>query len=435
MNSASNKAFLLFLFSIACGFPLSPSFATDVYIGVTAQQGEKGVALGLPDFLPLRTSKVEDIEMAHRIHEVVRFDLFYSRYFQIEEEGPAPVESDPKSLFPDWVKQGADTLLWARASDLKPRVLLEAKLFDLSSGNALLEKNYRSEAYAWRQLAHQLADDIVLQFTGEPGIAHTRIAFANSRTGQKEIYLVDYDGANLLQMTQYRSLALLPRWSPDGKHVVYTSYHKGNPDLFDLDLERMRISPLSVLQGLNLAGGFSPSGSELVLTLSAGANPNLYLYNLSSHKMRQLTFHFGIDSSPTFSPNGRQIAFVSDRSGNPQIHIMEKEGGYVRRLTQLNWCDSPAWSPKGDWVAFTARENPKKPFDIYRIEPTGRNLERLTRGEGSNENPSWSPDGRFLAFTTTRRRRREIFLMGADGSFPHPLAEIPGQSFTPSWSP
>ena len=414
---------------------ISPSYATDVYIGINAQKQDEGIGLGLPDFLPLRTNQKADIELARLIHEVVRFDLYDSRYFRIEEEGPALTQSDPKAHFQDWISHEADTLIWARVSDLNPRVTLEAKLYDLKSGDILLERNYRNENFNWRKLAHQLSDDLVKQFTGEKGIAQTRIAFSNNRTGSKEIYVIDYDGMNFMQMTHHRSISILPRWSPDGKHIVYTGYHHGNPDLYDLDMEKMKISPLSYSQGLNLPGGFSPDGTELVMTLSKGANPNLYLLNIMSRQTQQLTFHFGIDSSPSYSANARQIVFVSDRSGNPQIYVMEKEGGYVRRLTNLNWCDSPAWSPKGDWIVFAARENPKKAFDIYRIDPSGRNLERLTQNEGSNENPSWSPDGRFLAFTTTRRGRREIFLMGADGSFPHPLAEIPGQSFTPSWSP
>ena len=46
----------------------------------------------------------------------------------------------------------------------------------------------------------------------------------------------------------------------------------------------------------------------------------------------------------------------------------------------------------------------------------------------------FSPDGRFVAFTSTRNRRREIFIMDADGSAPHPLVEMKGNSFTPNWS-
>ncbi|MDD5628499.1 MAG: Tol-Pal system beta propeller repeat protein TolB, partial [Elusimicrobia bacterium] len=59
---------------------------------------------------------------------------------------------------------------------------------------------------------------------------------------------------------------------------------------------------------------------------------------------------------------------------------------------------------------------------------------QLTHGEGANENPTWSPDGRFLAFSSTRNGRSELFVMDSDGSAPHRLADIPGNTTTPTWS-
>jgi TolB protein len=143
-----------------------------------------------------------------------------------------------------------------------------------------------------------------------------------------------------------------------------------------------------------------------------------------------------VESSPTFSPDGLHIAYVSDRSGNPAIYAMELATGRTRRLTgRLGWCDSPAWSPTGEWIAFAGRANPKDRFDIFLVDVTGTRTIQLTHGEGSNEEPAWSPDGRFLIFASTRDKRRRLYVMDADGSAPHPLADIPGNSFTPSWGP
>jgi TolB protein len=68
------------------------------------------------------------------------------------------------------------------------------------------------------------------------------------------------------------------------------------------------------------------------------------------------------------------------------------------------------------------------------VDITGNQIRQLTQTEGANENPTWSPDGRFLAFTSTRNKKSELFVMDADGSAPHRLADIPGSTFTPHWS-
>ena len=125
-------------------------------------------------------------------------------------------------------------------------------------------------------------------------------------------------------------------------------------------------------------------------------------------------------------------AFTSDRVGPPQIFVMDTNGANIRRLTTDGQSDSPDWSPLGHLLVFTQslfRGN----FDIYTLEIATGRQSRLTFGEGNNENASWSPDGRWVVFTTTRRGKSELWVMGADGSNPHPLGDLPGRSFTPHW--
>ncbi len=411
-----------------------PAAAADVYIGV---EGPAAVtqAIGLPPFVAEHPDRREEAELGHRIRSVLRDDLLASRYFKIVEPPSAAAAADPGGEAEDWRKAGAGFALAVKLSKQIDKLTLTASLLDFHSGEPVLERYYRQDAKFWRSLAHRMADDIVRQLTGKTGIAHTQIAFVNNQTGHKEVYLIDYDGEGLKRLTADRSTNLLPRWSPDGRRLLYTSYKHGNPDLFEIDLGSGLTRALSERQGLNIAGGFSPDGSKLVLTLSKQKNPNLYQMNMADLSVKPLTSHFGVDTSPTYSPDGAQIAFASDRSGNPQIHILEPKTGKTRRLTRLNWCDSPSWSPTGEWIVFSGRANPKDPMDIFLVDITGSNLRQLTHGEGTNEDPSWSPDGRFIAFTSTREGRRKLYWMDADGSAPHAVADIPGSSFTPSWSP
>ena len=406
----------------------------DVYISLAGRAGEaRTMSLGLPPFIAENPQRGPDAVLAKQLRDVVRDDLMFSRYFAILEDGPHFDGSNLRDIMPQWKTRLAGWLLAAQAGSAA-KLALRVWLVDLNSGETVFERRYRQDSPFPRSLAHRAADDVVLALTGKNGVAHSILAFANDQTGRKEIYLMDYDGADLRARTGYGSISLLPRFSPDRKSLVFTSYKDGNPDLFLMDLATGDSRPLSAEQGLNLAGGFSPDGTQLLMTLSRQKSPNLYLKNLGDGSVARLTQHFGADSSPTFSPDGAQAAFVSDRSGNPQIHLLNMATQRAKRLTDLNWCDSPAWSPTGEWIAFAGRAHRKDKMDVFLVDVTGNQIRQLTHGEGANENPAWSPDGRFLAFTSTRNQRAELFIMDADGSAPHRLADVPGNTTTPAWS-
>ncbi len=402
----------------------SASASTEIKLALTGAAGQPNPGLALPPFEAEDPRVGADALLAKDLREVVRQDLMLSRRFEVTDEVNA---AEPV--------KGATWRLTAKASKNADKVSARVKLANAAGGEIVFERFYRQDAAWMRALAHRIADDIVKAATGRDGIARTRIAFANDRTGHKEIWTMDYDGDAPTRLTNDRSIALLPRFSPDGRRLAYTSYKEGNPDLWLLDLETGHSRIFSNQQGLNIAGGFSPDGTKILMTLSRGKNPNLYLKEVADGPAERLTSHFGADSTPTFSPDARQAAFVSDRSGNPQIHILDIPTKRITRLTSLNWCDAPAWSPTGEWIAFAGRAHNKDKMDIFLVDITGGQLRQLTHGEGSNEDPAWSPDGRFLAFSSTRGKRSQIWVMDADGSAPRLMADVPGTSVTPHWSP
>lgn len=421
----------------AAMFALAPRAiaGTEVYIGVSPNLEARKTGLALAQFHPSRPQTPEDLVLAETLRGVIRADLMYSRYFDIKEDPMTPANLDTGKESLAYWKSLAGHLITGRAQDSGSVWTFTARLYDLSTGKVVMEKFYQGEKRALRRAAHLFADDVVLRLTGRRGVAHSKLAFANNATGRKEIYMADYDGENLTRLTSDDSIALLPRWSVDATRIYYTTYRYGNPDMFEIDLKAGKIKPFTTFQGLNIPGGFSPDGMTMVMTLSRGDDPGIYTLNVVTKAVKRLLKGYGVSSSPTWAPDGTQVAFVSDRSGNPQLYVLNVSSGTTRKLTRLNWCDSPSWSPSGEWIVFAGRETPKENFNIFITDLTGSQIRRLTNKAGDNEDPSWSPDGRFIAFTSTRNGRREIFVMDADGSAPHPLTEMKGHSFTPNWSP
>lgn len=314
------------------------------------------------------------------------------------------------------------------------QIRLSGEVRDLPARRSILVKEYRGTPKEWRKLAHQFADDIVLYFTGEPGIAQTQLAFAAQFGRDKEIYVMDYDGAGLRALTKDHSIALSPAWSPDGSLLLYTSYRSGSgPQIYVQPLGSAKPFLISGRKGLNTSASYSPDGREIVCALSMDGNTELYRLDARGGSPTRLTSNRAIDTSPCWSPTGQEIAFTSDRSGSPQVYVMDREGGNVRRLTyDVAYTDSPAWSPKGDRIAFVSRTG--QGFDVYVCGADGRGA-RLIAGGRSNENPRWSPDGRHLVFASNRDGAYGLYVSDLDDRPARKLQTGSAPAMSPAWSP
>ncbi|HYM81666.1 MAG TPA: Tol-Pal system beta propeller repeat protein TolB [Candidatus Limnocylindria bacterium] len=314
------------------------------------------------------------------------------------------------------------------------QVRLQGEVRDFPARRPILVKEYRGSLREWRQLVHQFADDIVLQFTGEPGVSRTKIAFVVQQGRQKELFVMDWDGAGVRPLTAERSIALSPNWSPDGSLILFTSYKGGSG-------ARVHVIPstggksflVSGRQGLNTSAAYSPDGREIALTLSQDGNSEIYVLDARGGSPKRITSHRSIDTSPAWSPTGREIAFTSDRSGSPQVYVMDREGGNARRLTfEVDYTDSPAWSPKGDRIAFVARTGGG--FDIHTCRSDGGDARLVVSGR-SNENPRWSPDGRHLVFASNRDGAYGLYVTDLDSNPPRRLDTGGRVALSPAWSP
>ena len=429
------KKVFVFLFALLCVVSSTVLFAapkTDVYIGITSAGGKKLPLIAMPDF----TGQGEQATaVAQTVYDTLRADILYARYFDVSADGPAFRADDLSNTLKGWNKQRANYLIGGVISYEEPYYTIKLYVYDVVTQAPVFAKAFKGNQSSLRRLAHIASDQIIQTLTGHRGIADTKIAFANNSTHNKEIYVVDYDGQNVKKLTNDKSIALLPRWSKDGR-IYYTTYRYRNPDIFAIDLKAGKIAPVIIRSGLSLIGGVSPDGKALVFTSSKGPNPSVYIYNLETGEKKQITNKQSVDGSPSYSPDGKFITFVSNRAGNPQIYVMELATGQTRPLTKtFNWSDSPQWSPTGEWIVFAGRESPYHPFDIFLVDLTGTQLRRLTTDAGTNEDPTWSPDGRFIDFTSTRNGgRRKLYVMDADGSAPHLVADLPGDTFTPHWS-
>lgn len=424
------------------GTTIAPSTSTagdKPYISVGSAKARKSVIAmpklaGSPD---LSKSVGDTVENALRFTDL--FTFLAPAAFVEKTGGIAP----NTFKMTDWSSIKTEFLIKAAATKDEGSLVLEGYLYDVAGGRVVLSKRYRASSGEARLLGLSFANDIMTALTGAPGIFLTKIAMSCDRgkPGQKEIYIMDFDGTNVKQVTSHRSIAIAPAWSPDGNKLAYSLYsrHRDNNkniDLYELDFKTNKFRLLSNKKGINSGAAYSPDGKTIALTTSFLGNPEIFLLNTADparSNLARLTSSMGFDVDPSWSPDGKKLAFVSSRSGMPMIFSMGIDGSSVNRLTFAGrYNATPSWSATGNKIAFAGWLDGR--FDIFTMNPDGTKIERLTKNQGNNEDPNMSPDGNFIVFASNRVGQSNIYVMNIDGSFTRRLTFGLGNCASPKWS-
>jgi len=385
----------------------------------------------------------DSIAAIQRIRDVVIADLDFSLRFdmlnrRIDELSMAALSSAKGAVdFRGWQATGAEYLVAGSFSSLEMNINAEIRVYDLGLEDLVFLKNYDVDLSRYRAVAHRISDDIVLNVTGDMGVASTKIAFTMETSDKtSEVFACDYDGYNLVQVTHDSSVARLPSWHPDGTKIAYTSY-KGNVDLYTVELETGMTRVLQAARGVDMAASWCKRNGFLAFSSGMTGNQEIYFLRPGEAKPQRLTFSYATDTEPSWSPNGEEITFWSDRAGNPHVFVMGADGLNVRRLTFESRNTTPSWRPLpyGDKILMTSEI--RGVFQIAIIDTNGDNFIQLTT-EGENRHPCWSPDGLHIVFASSRRGGYgsfEIYKMDWDGNSQRPLNPVFRPGKEPSWSP
>lgn len=290
-----------------------------------------------------------------------------------------------------------------------------------NTGSVILQKSYSGNT---RSAAHQFSDDIVETITGNKGIASSKIAFASSRTGKKEIYTADYDGANVKQLTNDGGISVAPAISHDGSKLAYTGYQSGYADIYLIDLNSGARNRIIKFPGTNSGAAFSPDGGRIACSISRDGNPELYVVSAGGSGARRLTHTRGVESSPSWSPDGGEIVYSSDERGGPQLFRIGSGGGSGRLIpTGYSYSTEPSWSPDGKKIAFTVRQGG---FSIAILDLASG----TTRIVAEGEDPVWGADSRHIIYSNGST----LTLLDTVKGRPTPIVSGLGKVSEPTWS-
>jgi len=426
-------------------FP-STSFAQD-WVRTGSGLGLDKVHLAVPDFKPSSSDPQNDA-LLKAFNDTLWNDLDNSGVVELVSKSFYPLQvpgQPPEVTFGVWNSPppNAAMLAFGNLGVGAGKLTVQGWLYDVknTASPEVLGKQYTDVATsdAARLIAHKFADEIIFRLGGGiPGITESKIYFVSDRSGNKEIWVMDYDGSNQRQLTHQGSVSLSPRVSPDGSRLAFSSLTKAGWDIlmFSLDLNRLVSFPR--FGGTNLSPAWSPDGARLALSSSRGGNSQIYLCDVSGANLHRITSNKGPDVGPVWNrKTGAQIAFVSGDTGLPQVYTIEADGTNQQRMTDQGYAVSPSWSPNGQFLtlAWIRKYGPGEPgsSDIYLMDIASKQWVQLTHDGGHNDYPSWAPDGRHIVFQSSRSGKEEIWMMLADGTKLHQLT-FTGRNTQPNWS-
>ena len=409
--------------------------------------GVEKIRIAVPDF-KASSQDPKNVELLKTFNETLWNDLDNAGIFDMASKSFYPlgqVGSPADVKFEAWGAPPANAamLVFGNLGAGNGNVTVQGWLYDVknTASPQVLGKQYTDTAttQSVRTIAHKFADEIIFRLGGGiNGIAETQIFYVSARSGHKEIWAMDYDGANQHPITTLGSISLSPHVSPDGSRLAFSSFTGSGWEIrmFSFDLSRLVSFPR--FAGTNLSPAWSPEGGKLAFSSSRSGDPEIYVIDQSGGNLHRITTSKGPDVSPVWNrKTGSQIAWVSGRTGLPQIYIMGSDGTNVQQMTDTGYAVSPSWSPNGQFLAFSWMRHygPGAPGseDIYIMDIVSKQWVQLTHDGGRNDFPSWSPDGRHIVFQSNRSGSLQIWSMLADGTNQKQLTSSSSNS-EPDWS-
>jgi TolB protein len=431
----------------ALTLPHPASSQDNIYTGTNS--GATLIRIAATDFKPLGADP-QTTQFKHTFDATLYADLASAGIFDIVSKSllpPATPGSPAEIQVANYANAPASAAFVAFGSlgVVNGRLVTNGFLFDAKNQQypQVLAKQYNEEPSedSARQIAHRFADEIILRLGGgTAGIAETKIYYVKT-TGkeQKEIWMMDYDGANQHAVTHLGTISISPRISPDNSRLAFASLGKYGFQIKMYSLLLGRYVAFPSGSGNAESPAWAPSGNELAYAAAPSGNFEIWIADSNGNLGRRIT-NFRGDVSPTYNPRtGSQMAFISGRTGLPQLYIMNTDGSGVQQMTDGGYVSSPSWSPNGQLIAFAwdRKYGPGAPGgqDIYIMEVATKKWWQLTHDGGRCDFPSWSPDGRHIVYANSadgRADHMKVWTMLSDGTQRRPLTG--NGADMPNWS-
>jgi len=260
-----------------------------------------------------------------------------------------------------------------------------------------------------------------------------KIVFTSGRDGNYEIYSMNVDGSNPLNLSSNPAADMFPSYAPGGGLIAFTSFRDGgNGEIYVMNGDGSDPTRLTNSSGTDTQPTWSPNGQQIAFRSDRDGDWEIYVMGADGSGQTNVSDTAGIDDAPAWSPDGGRILFESDRDGDREIYMMNADGSGQSNLTAHPGQDrEPSWSPDGQRIAF--RSDREGNDEVYTMTQGGALQTRLTYDSATDSEPAWSPDASKILFRSSRDGNAEIYVMGTGGATQTRLTTIPRFDGHPDW--
>ena len=264
-----------------------------------------------------------------------------------------------------------------------------------------------------------LCTNICAAFAKAPSTA--KVIFGTYRGGNPELYLMNPDGSEQVNITNNRADDVSGRWSPTGEQILFASDRDRGEgwDLYLMDADGKNVQPVFEKSEGRRHPEWSPDGKQIAYKRYDGGVGYVYIATSDGKNEER----FAIGGSPAWSPDGTEIAYVVRVAPTRlNIYILNVRTGKQKHFfppDDISTAREPAWSPDGSKIAFMwHQKRPQDDGEIYTLNRDGTGLQELVNHPEEGVTASvWDPGGKALIYSQrVGNRETHVFkIMLADG--------------------
>jgi Tol biopolymer transport system component len=241
-----------------------------------------------------------------------------------------------------------------------------------------------------------------------------KIAFVSNRDGNREVYSMDENGANEVNLTNHPGQDDSAVMSPDGSKIAFLSYRDGDAELYVVNPDGSGTAKLTDNTSADFYPSWSPDSKKIVFCQDYG----VHTINVDGSGLTTLTSPYASDTGPEWSPDGTRIVFTRIVQGRADLLSIKTDGTDLRNLTNTAIAEEyfSSWSPDSSKIAFISYRAGDSNNKVYVMNADGTGQSRVSDGSSYDMRPEWSPDSSKIAFVSSLSSTSNLEIINVNGT-------------------
>ena len=383
-----------------------------LFISSTGRSAVFELTINNPNYKPtgvglwgFKSSK-KDAQIANRIKKVIIKDLDISGFFSVGSSQMFSIDTPYNIVGNLAALYKFDYAIYGNIYKDSGYVYINFKIVDSVNKRMLLDQSLFSKISSYKWLAHKVVDEFMKYSTGRYGPFESRLAFSKGKGKIKDIYISDFDGEDVIRLTNWHTMNIIPKWI-DKNHITFISYRSGRPAIFLTDISNGKVKKLFSKSNLSISA--VKYRDHFAIVFNKGGYVNIYEVDKRGRVLRKLTDSYSINVSPSFTKDYSKMFFVSNRSGNPQIYMknMDILSSATRITYDGKYNSSPSISPDNKQIAYISLHDGRSFLNVMYLDGSNN---RIILSGYSLDSLSFSYNPDFVVFTGEIDGRKGVYI-------------------------